>query len=92
MYNSVVCRSVFVKIVSVLLSQVVLRDLARIHSQYLGKTEWLSSQPWLETKEGRRMVAMAALRQAMVDHARLEFPEMWTEERYVSLVGQTYQD
>jgi len=72
--------------------KVVLRDLARIHSQYLGKTKWLSSQPWLETKEGRRMVAMAALRQAMVDHARSEFPEMWTEERYVSLVGQMYED
>ena len=66
-----------------LLHQVVLRDLARIHSEYLCKTEWLSSQSWLERREGRRMAVTAELWQAMLDHAKTEFPEIWTEERYV---------
>ena len=29
------------------------------------------------------MAAMAELWQAMLDHAKTEFPEIWTEERYV---------
>ena len=63
-------------------TQVILRDLARVHSQYLCKMEWLSSQPWLEVREGRRMVAMATLWRALLDHAKSEFPEIWTEERF----------
>ena len=63
-----------------------MRDLAKIHAQYLGKTEWLSSRPWLETKEGGRIVGMEPLWWAMLDHASTEFPEMWTEERCVCVV------
>ena len=73
-------------LVSSSLHQVVLRDLARIHSEYLCKTEWLSSQSWLERREGHRMAVTAELWQAMLDHAKTEFPEIWTEERYVCVV------
>ena len=69
-------------------TQVVLRDLARVHSLYLCKTEWLSSQPWLEMREGKKMVAMATLWQALLDHSKSEFPEIWNEERCACVGGE----
>ena len=62
-------------------TQVILRDLAIVHLLYLCKTEWLSSQPWLEMREGKKMVAMATLWRALLEHAKSEFPEIWNEER-----------
>jgi len=67
--------------------KVVLRDLARVHSLYLCKTEWLSSQPWLEMREGKKMVAMATLWRALLDHAKSEFPEIWNEDRCMCVWG-----
>jgi len=36
-------------------------------------------------REGKKMVAMATLWRALLDHAKSEFPEIWNEERCVCM-------
>ena len=61
--------------------QVVLRDLAHIHSVYLGDRKWLDSKEWLERKETNKTVKMTPLWRELVQHAHSEFPEFWPKER-----------
>ena len=61
--------------------QVVLRDLAQIHSLYLNNREWLSAQPWLEWVNGKQMTEMAPLWRELVHHAHSEFPKFWSRDR-----------
>ena len=67
------------------LLQVVLDGLAEIHSVYWDKRDDLSSIPWLYVMTSERMVQLAPLWMALLNHARSEFPDMWTEERYVCM-------
>lgn len=62
--------------------QVVLRDLAKIHSVYLGDSEWLDSKEWLERKETNKTVEMSPLWRELLRHAHSEFPEFWPKDRY----------
>ena len=64
--------------------QIVLRDLAKIHSLYLGKMNWLNAQPWLEQRKTDKIVAMVELWSELLQHCSVEFPEFWTNERYES--------
>ena len=41
-----------------MLYKVVLRDLARIHSSFLAKQQWLTSQYWLDVESAERMIRM----------------------------------
>ena len=68
---------------SPLSSQVVLRDLAHIHSLHLSRSDWLSSRPWLERVTGQRMAHMTPLWRELMIHAHNEFPQFWTQQRYI---------
>ena len=62
--------------------QVMLRDLAKVHSLYLDSKKWLDSKPWLERKETKKITEMAPLWRELLRHAHSEFPEFWPKDRY----------
>ena len=66
--------------------QVVLRDLAKIHSLFLLRQAWLDEQPWLERVTGEKMASMKPLFSALLQHAHTEFPEFWNKEMYVCML------
>ena len=59
--------------------QVVLRDLAKMHSVFVNDKEWLDSKEWLERKKTEKMIP---LWKEMLRHAHSEFPEFWPNDRY----------
>lgn len=61
--------------------EVVLRDLAKIHSSFLTKQQWLTSQYWLDVESAERMMRMQPLWAALLHHAEITFPEMWTKDK-----------
>lgn len=67
--------------VYIIIHQVVMRDVARLHAVFLGRTEWLRAQPWLERCSAEKMVRLAPLWRELLKHAHTEFPEMWGRER-----------
>ena len=67
-------------ILSLLHYKVALRDLARIHSSFLAKQQWLTSQYWLDVESVERMTRMQPLWVAMLQNAEKKFPEMWSKE------------
>ncbi len=61
----------------------MLRDLAQLHSVYLCKTEELESYQWMEKQAVSNKVEMSVLWIELLKHAKYEFPEIWSEQRYV---------
>lgn len=65
--------------------QVVLRDLAKVHSLYLDNKKWLDSKSWLERKDTKKITEMAPLWRELLRHAHSEFPEFWPKDRYLHI-------
>ena len=61
--------------------EVVLRDVAKIHSSFLTKQEWLTSQYWLDVESTERMMRWVPLWPTLIQHAEKAFPEMWTKDK-----------
>ena len=58
-----------------------MRDVAKIHAEFLGRLDWLKAQLWLEGFSTERMVKLRTVWKELLKHAHAEFPEMWSQER-----------
>ena len=65
--------------------ETVLTGIAEIHSLNFNKGAELSALPWMDSFTAQRMVRLEPLWQAMLQHAVRDFPEMWTEQRFIQL-------
>lgn len=63
--------------------QVVLGDLALLHSVYFCNTEELECLEWMEKRSEDN--AMSALWMELLKHAHYEFPEFWSKPRYIGV-------
>ncbi len=67
--------------------QIVLHDLAILHSLYLGKTDELESSEWLEKRISKSDDEVNCLIIELLNHANYEFPAIWTKKRYLITFG-----
>ncbi len=61
--------------------EVALDDIAAFHAIYLGRTETLSKESWIDLATPQRMQSLAPLFAAIVDYNRVEQPDVYTEPR-----------
>ena len=63
-----------------------LDGIAAFHAIHLGKTDALLREPWLDVPSPLRMQRLAPLYAAVVEHNRIEHPDLYTEARAAKMV------
>jgi hydroxymethylglutaryl-CoA reductase (NADPH) len=61
--------------------ELAIDGIAAFHAIHLGKTDALAKEPWIDVATPQRMQRLAPLFEAVVEHNRIEQPDVYTDAR-----------